>query len=177
MNALKTILIALLILLAVLVMFARGFDIPPDAREKNPGSYCTWASIQAVGRTHDIWQLEHILREQVREYPNGFPGYEELVTGRMTSLGVNFSYSPQGKHDHTILEKYADSDGVVVSLKRGNPHSKGCHSIVLTSYNDSTVCFYDSNKPDRNYKCGRAWFDQWWLGDSLVILTDKMSDK
>jgi hypothetical protein len=75
-----------------------------------------------------------------------------------------------------VLEKYADSHGVVVSLKHGNPHSLGCHAIVLTSYNKSTVCFYDSNKPNHTYQCGRTWFDQWWLGDSLVLLNDKLSD-
>jgi hypothetical protein len=70
----------------------------------------------------------------------------------------------------------------VVSLKSGNPWSIGCHTIVITSYGETTVEFYDSSKPvdaaqqPKIWSCGRDWFDAWWLGSSVVIFPDGQTD-
>jgi hypothetical protein len=103
------------------------------------------------------------------------PGYESAVVGELNSRNVHYERRPQLSFQRDLLEQYAVSHGVVVALKQGNPWCGGCHSIVVSGYDDSRVSFYDSSRPVHNgepkiWTCGRDWFDAWWLGDSLVLL-------
>ena len=106
------------------------------------------------------------------------PGYDHVIEAELKARGVRYELRRQFSYDRDLLEQYADSHGVAVSLKSGNPWSIGCHTIVVTRYSDTEVEFYDSSKPvddsqqPKVWRCGRTWFDTWWLGSSVVILPE-----
>lgn len=158
------------ILLILACSSALGVEIPDDARTKNPGSYCLWACLQTTGKTHDMWELERILDQMVREYPFGFQGYDELVRGKLTSLGVSFAYQPIGSKKLDLLDTWVEERGVIVALRAGNSHSIGCHAVIVTHWSKEKVCFWDPNKPKHIYQCGRDWLTQNINGEMLVIL-------
>jgi hypothetical protein len=91
---------------------------------------------------------------------------------------VNYLMHQEFSRKLDLLEKYADTNGVAVTFGRGNPHSVGCHMVVVTLFDDNQVEFYDNSKPldkegkPKIWKCNRSWFNQSWLGDSIVILGD-----
>jgi hypothetical protein len=45
----------------------------------------------------------------------------------------------------------------------------------VTRFDEEVVEFYDSSKPvgpdkrPKIWRCGRAWFDRWWIGSSVVV--------
>jgi hypothetical protein len=155
---------------------AAAKDLPVAARVNNVGSYCTWASLDTLARANGIPQLCGVMeerRKQNESQPD--PGYDEKIEEELKSRGVRYELRAQWSFDRELLEKYAERYGVAVSLMSGNPWSIGCHTIVVTHYDEVWVEFYDSSKPvdaqkqPKIWRCGRAWFDQWWLGSSVVV--------
>jgi hypothetical protein len=156
-----------------------AIDLPLGARIRNIGGYCTWASLDTVAHANGISRLRGVFqarRESRRTTAD--PGYDYAIEEELKSRGVRYELRRQFSYDRELLEKYAGSYGVVVSLKSGNPWSIGCHTILITSYDETTVEFYDSSKPvdasqqPKIWSCGRDWFDTWWLGSSVVIFPD-----
>jgi hypothetical protein len=156
------------LLLCLLCSPCFALDIPQEKRARNPGSFCTWTCLSVLGKVHGIKALDGIEERQKRDYPEGFPGWDMLVRGRLKSLKVKHLYQDHGETSQELLEKYADSQGVVVSLKEGNPHSKGCHSVLVTQWGD-TVWFFDPNHPERLWHCERRWMNLWWTGQACVV--------
>jgi hypothetical protein len=151
-------------------------ELPVAARVENIGSYCTWASLDTLARANGIPRLCGVMeerRKQNESQPD--PGYDDKIEEELKARGVRYELRPQWSYDRDLLERYAAKHGVAVSLMAGNPWSIGCHTIVVTRYDKVWVEFYDSSKPvDANkqpkiWRCGRTWFDQWWLGSSVVV--------
>lgn len=161
-----------LLILLLLGSPCLGVEIPDGARVKNPGSYCMWACLDCLGKTHEIWGLDGVLAEQVREYPDGFPGYSELVCGKLKSLGVSYAYQKRGSKQTDLLDAHAAQWGVVVAIGQGNPHSIGCHAIVITSWGKDKATFWDPNKPNHIYVCGRPWLEHWMTGEQVVVMKE-----
>jgi len=170
--------------LFLLVLFAglspvRAIELPIAARVRNIGGYCTWASLDTLARTNGCGRLRGIFNaRRARQQTVADPGYDHVIEAELKARGVRYELRPQFSYDRELLEQYADPHGVAVSLKSGNPWSIGCHTIVVTRYDETTVEFYDSSKPvdasqqPKVWTCGRAWFDTWWLGSSVVVFPD-----
>jgi hypothetical protein len=158
---------------------AVAIDLPVEARVANVGSYCTWASLDTVARANGVQQLSGILEERRRRnMARPDPGYDRTIAAELEARRVHYAICPQGSYDRNLLKRFANTYGVVVSLAAGNPWSIGCHTIVVTQYNDERVEFYDSSRPVDQYRrprvwyCSRGWFDQWWIGSSVVVFPD-----
>jgi hypothetical protein len=158
---------------------ASAIDLPVAARVRNIGGYCTWACLDTLARANGIEKLQGVM--EARRASQGTaddPGYDDVIEAELQARGVHYELRRQLSFERDLLEQYANSHGVAVSLKAGNPYSIGCHTIVVTRYDDTTVEFYDSSKPvdaakkPKVWTCGRGWFDAWWLGSSVVILPD-----
>lgn len=151
---------------------ADAVDIPEYARvNKNPGSYCTWTCIDVLSRRHNITPLRGLLRERwLKRNRVPDPGYPTTVLTVLKERDARYDYIPQWSYNRKLLNDHADTLGVIVSLKDGNPYSNGCHSVIVTFYDQHLAQFYDPNRPDKiRLTCSREWFDTWWLGDSLVL--------
>ena len=160
---------------------ALSLELPVDARVKNVDGYCTWACLDTLARANGIVPLRGVFkdrRERSQDAPAD-PGYDDEIEWELTCRGVRFEMRPQWSYERDLLEQYAQCYGVAVSLMAGNPWSVGCHTIVVTRYDEEWVEFYDSSKPlDKDkrpkiWRCGRGWFDQWWLGSSVVVFPEK----
>jgi hypothetical protein len=150
-------------------------EIPVEARVKNPGSYCAWSSLDTLARVHGIERLKHVSRDRLiknQGYPDA--GYDHVMVKELESRKVKHEIRKQWSYDRTLLNSYAATLGVSVSLMQGNPYCGGCHQIIVTHYDQWTVQFFDTNTPKKDrYTCSREWFDTWWLGNSLVIFPDE----
>jgi hypothetical protein len=160
---------ALLIVLVPSLLF--GIEIEQKHRVRNPGPYCVFTSLETLGNVHGIKETKGMVAKLKEEWPLGVPGYEELVRGKLQSLGVKHVYQSFGNKDVAIL-KYADTHGVVVAIGPGNPHSQGCHAIVLISCDDKRIRFYDSNFPKDIWVADRAFFNRWWTGGGAALLPE-----
>ena len=165
--------------LLVLVAYglAGAIELPVDKRVQNIGGYCTWASLDTLARVNGIEQLQGVMEHRRKQkccQPD--PGYDEEIETELKARGVRYELRRQWSYETDLLEQYAESYGVAVSLMNGNPWSIGAHTIVVTRFTAEVVEFYDSSRPlDQNkqpkiWQCGREWFDQWWLGCSVVVL-------
>lgn len=170
---------AAVIFLLVCSAPVRAIDLPLAARIRNIGGYCTWASLDTLAHANGISRLRGILQaRRASRRTVSDPGYDYAIEAELKARGVRYEIRPQFSYNRELLEQYADTHGVAVSLKSGNPWSIGCHTIVVTRYDETTVEFYDSSKPvdaaqqPKIWSCGRTWFDSWWLGSSVVILPD-----
>ncbi len=170
--------------LLILCNISFGIEIDSKDRVYNSGGYCTWASLETLANANNINNLKGILVERKKDTNNAVldGGHDWLIKKELDEHKVKYEMRNQWSFDRTLLEKYVDSHGVAVALKQGNPHSIGCHMIVITKYdanaNGGKVEFYDSSKPINSKRepkiwvCGRDFFDYWWLGSSVVILED-----
>jgi hypothetical protein len=154
-----------------------AIELPVSVRVHNIGGYCTWASLDTLARANGIEQLKGVMerrRQQKASEPD--PGYDEVIEAELQSCGVRYELRQQWSYETDLLEQYAETYGVAVSLMNGNPWSIGCHTIVVTKFTDEIVEFYDSSRPmdekkqPKIWRCGREWFNQWWIGSSVVVL-------
>jgi hypothetical protein len=173
---------------AILFLTGAAFaiEIPTNCRVANqdPG-YCCWASLETLGRTHDITSLYDLVENRKKDpdnliaygsgptksyvvHPKNY-GYDYALRAKLTSLKVNFWMEDTGNTDRTLL-KYANSHGCLVGVKPG-ARSEGGHGIILTHYDDKIVRFYDCNNPNDMWEGSRQWFDFWWSG--MVIVVEK----
>jgi hypothetical protein len=167
------------VLICVPMLSIAAVELPVEKRVRNIGGYCTWASLDTLARVNDIEELAGVMeyrRQQKACQPD--PGYDDEIEAELQSRGVRYELRRQWSYETDLLERYAEAYGVAVSLVRGNPWSLGAHTIVVTRFTDEIVEFYDSSRPvDQNqrpkiWQCGRQWFDQWWLGSSVVVLPE-----
>lgn len=152
--------------------WAFGLEIPPNARVRNIGPRCAWASIEALGRARGIRPLHGLLAWRCRVAGSATDG---AVGAQLRALGVRFRNEPNGTYNRATLIEEAECHGCIVSMRAGTQWSPGrplwtLHSIVLTSYDDKQVKFYCSDNPNLVFTRSRAWFDAGWAGNALVIL-------
>jgi hypothetical protein len=164
------------------VVPVNGLELPVAARVRNIGGYCTWASLDTLARANGIEQLRGVMeqrREQNSYQPD--PGYDETIEAELQARGVRYEMRRQWSFETDLLSQYAEKHGVAVSLIHGNPWSIGCHTIVVTKFTEEVVEFYDSSRPvdtdqqPKIWRCGREWFNTWWLGCSVVVLPEDSS--
>jgi hypothetical protein len=161
-----------LTIIAVLLLAssAAALELPEACRVRNRvGGFCTFACLDALARCHNVKPLQGILEAEVARSPNGSRGYDDKVNDRLQALGVPFLLQRHGDYRRDLLERYAETRGCVVTLRHGNPWSIGSHSVTVLRYADE-VKFYDPNRTQKIWTCGRGWFDYWWGGNAIVIL-------
>ena len=157
-----------------------------DVAKKNqvanrPPGYCCWASLETLGRHHNIKVLFDLVEKRTND-PDSYiwtwsgwvflpknAGFESTVREKLDTLKVKFQYQSTGNFDIAIL-KNATKYGVVVGVKAGAlcPGS-GSHAIVLTHYDDEKVEFYDPNTQGDTWQAPREWFDFWWDGMAIFV--------
>jgi len=161
---------------------AQAADIPEDARVRNIGGYCAWASLDTMARVNNVPSLIGILQERRRKIGTAMDGgYDWKIEQELKARGVRYELRPFGSYKRDLLERHADAEGVMVSLLAGNPYSRMCHAVVVTEYGDETVGFFDSDNPMRDgkpktWRCGRPWFDRWWTGASVTVFGEQPPD-
>lgn len=150
----------IIVLLSVLAI-----DIPQHARVPMTRANCAWACLETMANVHGIAELKGT-------QANNALAYDDAIAQYLTKKNVKFRLTKQRSFEQSNLEQYANSHGVAVAFKPGNPHSNFGHMVVVTYYSNSIIQFYDPAQPQRkNFTCGRAWFDKWWAGNSVVLLT------
>lgn len=158
---------------------AQAVEIPVAARHHNVSNYCTWSALDTLARTHGIDALVGITRQRWERngQRSSDPGYDAAVRQELTSRGVEFQMRDHGSYDRSLLENFTATHGVVIGWKTGTP-TMGCHSVVVTQYDQDAasgwVYFYDPSKPLQNgepkiWRVERSFFDQWWMGGSIVV--------
>jgi hypothetical protein len=150
-----------------------AIDLPEACRVRNIGPMCAWASLDTLARANEVQDLVGVLEYRRANWPEEL-AYDGVIKAELDRRGVHYDFRNQYSYDRSLLYQYSVPFGVAVALKAGNPHSIGCHMIVVTHYDSKRVEFYDSSKPVRDgqpktWRCGRPWFDQWWLGCSIVV--------
>lgn len=178
---------ALFLALAVHVT-ALGVDLPERCRVRNPANYCTWASLESLGRLHGVSPLRGLIALRQQRNGGAFSDGGDMpkVIQQLNELGVRHIAEADGTYNRRLLAERAEKYGVVVTIIAGNGHANyvatdgrtysGCHSIVLTHFDDSIVEFYDTSKPldpqgqPKTWRAGRDWFDRYWSGNAIVIL-------
>lgn len=167
------------IALAWVAAAAQAVEIPEEARVRNKGGYCAWASLDTMARVNRIPRLVGILEQRRAKLRTAMDaGYDWLIEAELKDRGVRYELRKFGSRDTSLLEQHAESHGVMVSLLAGNSYSRMCHAIVVTKYDAEHVEFYDSDNPVRDgkpktWKCGRSWFDRWWTGASVVVFGEQ----
>jgi len=120
------------------------------------------------------------------EYPNGSkrkvhrsPGDDQAMINRLRKLNVAFKFQSSGNYDLGLI-KYAMKNklGCMVVFdwggwKRGYRRGAYTHAVVLTKFNDKEVMFIDPNKTHKYWWVSRAWFNRYWMGETLVIVPNE----
>jgi hypothetical protein len=136
----------------------------------NEGGYCTWASLDTLGRHHDLHYVKGLLQRRRNWVRTAIdPGYTSAVKAQLDVLNVDYILHDDGAFDRAALTKYTKSHGCVVTLMAGSGF--GCHSVVLCEY-DERVTFFDPNSK-RLWHGTKAWFDTYWSGNMVVLLGEK----
>jgi hypothetical protein len=169
------------LLLCLVSTSAFALDIPDLHRVHNVrapqgktagAAYCTLASLETLGRIHQIKSLYGAVEKEIKSSPEGWRGHDENVEWKLKSLGVKFYNQRHGNYSTTLLERYADSHGVVVTFKPGD-FVDGDHSVVVVEYGE-VVYWYDSSRPTSDgprklWKASREAFRRNWAGNSIVV--------
>lgn len=173
------------IIFCLLSNFSWAIDLEKKDRVQNePPGYCSWASLETLGRHNDIEPLINLVQIRKQEpdplvletdaagkpYYVKMPkhvGSDAILRAKLLELKVKFKMTETDSKDRSLLT-YADSVGVIVGVNTG-ARGPAAHTIVLTQYNDKVVRFYDCNQPDDIWEGSREWFDYWWTGLSIVV--------
>lgn len=196
MRKILAALIVLLFLPASLlaeVKIARKFCIA----NRNPG-YCAWAVLETLGRHHGIEALHDLVESRskrtikrwvgnryvyepgvwvdygghwVRESCN--IGTDRGVIQELNNLGVKYKYQPTGVRNRDLFKYAMENDLACATAVREGALTRMAHAITLVHYDDKTVKFIDSNRPDKVCHTTREWFDRNWTGFILVVLPDE----
>jgi hypothetical protein len=170
-----------LILSLAVASVAGALEVPSKAKVANRDSYCCWACLETLGRTHRIQALYDLV-ENRRSDPDDLVlgpwgwevrpknyGYDRSLKNKLDSLGVRYTMQFTGNYSRGLLQ-HADRDGCLVTVNPGAfAGMTNGHGIVLTHYDDRRVEFYDPNDPSSMYEATRRWFDYYWTGLVIVI--------
>lgn len=158
------------------------FKIPPECHVHNPKpGYCSFASLEILGRVHKIEKLYNLVQNRQQEpdlilnnvvYGKNF-GYNFTLKQKLLDLKIKHWMQNSGDYNRTLL-KNSDLCGCVVAVTKGAIEDyDGCHAIILVHYDEKIVRYYDCNKPNMIFERTRQWLDQWWTGLAIVIEKDK----
>lgn len=173
------------IIFLLLPNFSWAIDLDRKDRVKNePPGYCSWASLETLGRHNDIKPLINLVETRKQE-PDPLVletdaagkqhyvkmpkhvGSDSILRAKLLELKVKFRMTNTDSKDRSLLDS-ANSVGVVVGVEQG-ARGPAAHMIVLTHFDEKTVRFYDCNQPDDIWEGSREWFDYWWTGLSIVV--------
>lgn len=164
-----------------------ALEIPTEFRIKNesPG-YCTWVSIETIGRVHKIQSVENLFENRKKEkdvvfFINGEKnthkrnlGYDYAIKNKLNHLKVKYILQYDDNLDKTLFKKYAKSSGCIFKVKKGASLNNNIyHSLIMTDYNEESIDFYDCNAPVKNWTAKKEWLDYYWTGWVLVILKEE----
>jgi hypothetical protein len=162
-----------------------AIDLEKQCRVPNqePG-YCAWASIETLGRKHQIESLINLVEkrkldsdfvftkttatgEEVVTRPKHV-GCDRSIEAKLKELGVKYQFQNTGNKDFKILELNGTRLGCMVGVQKG-ARGPAAHCIVVTKFNDKEVEFYDCNQPKTLWTGSREWFDYHWTGLAVVV--------
>ena len=167
-------------LLMILCGTSAAIDIPPESRVRNIGPRCTWAAIETLARARTIPRLLGLLDRRTKT-TGSQEGFDTLVEAQLESDAVPFINERHGSFNRDTLDRYANSHGIVLSMKAGTIWVTrtplwGPHSIALTKYSADSVQFYCPNNPSKLWTAPRSWFDAGWMGNAIVLLGDPAAE-
>ena len=159
---------------------ALAIDLPEECRVANRGPLCAWASLETLGNLHGIEQLKGLRDYRYTKRPNE-KAFDPVVKAELERRGVRFAMTPNLSYNRSLLERYADSHGVMVALRPNSGWSIYCHAVVINHYDADkagAVEFYCSDKRQSGgvkgtWKAPRVWFDRAWQGGSVVVFPDE----
>ena len=155
---------------ALLMMVGASWaDLAIDSKHRvenvSPG-YCSWASIETLARHHDIKPLIGLVQHRVKnKLANG--GDNQEIMKVLNAAKVD--YTMRVIRDYKMLIKACDDGrGAVVNFYN-YPDKDGYHAVTLVHIDEEEVRFIDSNKPAKEIRRTREWFDNHWDGYGLAF--------
>lgn len=167
---------------------AIDLDIKHRVKNKPPG-YCAWASLEALGRHHQIEPLYDLLEKRTKDLDETIVengklvvltknlGYQTAIEKKLNSLKVRFKFQRENKNDLSLL-KQSDTHGCMAVIKayclnypKEHPQNQP-HVVLLTGFNETDIQFFDCNFPQHIFLGKRVWFDQSWSGTAFTIYKD-----
>lgn len=162
-----------------------AIDLELTARVANqaPG-YCVWASLESLGRKHEIEPLYDLLNKrkndpdfifyktvdgnQIQVIQPKHVGSDASIIDKLDQLKIKYKIQNTGDKDIAILEEYGNAWGCMIGVKKG-ARGPEAHCIVLTKINDKEIEFYDCNQKDKTWIASREWLDYYWTGLAVVV--------
>lgn len=186
---------ALSVLLLTTALAFGEITLDPRDRVPNVGTgYCSWCSLEMIGRRHNIKALFGLVerRRQIRKWDEAKQQWIEYGGAEVTELSkeleklkIHHYVQPAGTKKTVILE-YANTVGVVVSLQ-DYPAAGDHHSILLTSWNETDdVTFIDCNELwlktsgeviPQTRQASSKWFNKHWTGAALTLKIDAKKEE
>lgn len=179
-----------------LLLFAQivqaGAYIPAYYRVPNdPPGYCCWAALATLARAQGIASLYYLKENRKadsdgyieeakwdgktwrvsKEFVPAYGGTTDSVLSKFEELHFrNYEYQRCGNFSKALIYKaLAKGHGAVVQVDWQDAQGTGVHAVVLTSIDNESVTFINSNGC-REERRSRQWFENSW--DGFVIILD-----
>lgn len=163
---------------------AVGLDVPKECFTQNVGGRCWWAAMQTIAKARSLGKLETVFDRRLKAYPNiaADVGSDKLIDAQLTHDEADFVREKHGTFNLETLAKYADSHGVIVTMRPGTnwirhdrsrppPRLQVSHAIAIVGWNGETLRFFCSDNPQKIWESPVSWFKDGWQGDSVVVLS------
>lgn len=173
------------VFLLLICSSAMAIDLPDECRISNRGPMCAASSLETLARRHGVESLYGFRDVWYEKYAKGEApkAWDWAIRGSLDKRHVNYLMTDQYSYDRRLLDKYANSHGVMVALKANTGWSVFCHAIIVTTIDDSGLEFYCSDRPKNaskhgTWRCSNKWFfgtdgkNGAWQGGSVVVLPE-----
>lgn len=162
---------------------AFSWEVPSRHRVPNrPPGYCAWASLETIGRCHNIGPLVGLVDARSKDpgdwlqtrfgaqFFGPHAGLEATIGPKLTKLKVKHKVQWTDDKD-TVILKSANTLGVVAGFKEGafGAFQTEPHAVVLTHIDDKRVEIYDCSRPKAMYYGSRQWFNENWTGFAVSV--------
>jgi hypothetical protein len=191
----RFVLALLLILGQAFAVLAEPIKISKDDQVQNYSDtgYCAWCCIETLGRHHRVKALTNLVKNRragpewvevdyggrEKKWHRPGPGWEWAIYNTLKDLKVKFYYQRVGDKSHDLIKYAMDQKLACMFAVNENAWHKGseAHAMILTEFTDTKITLYDPNKPGTVFVGTRAWFDQFWTGQLVVILPNRTTSE
>lgn len=174
-------------------------EIPKDKRVANfPSGCCVWCAVESLGNIHGIDALKGLAKCRHDNYSqkkawvegayvydefgrliqimgphwrivNEAPGNPSRVKEEFSRLKINYKMQEPDNFDTAILKESMDKKlGCAIGVKN-YPHEGCYHMVTLTELTKDKVVFIDNNGDTPRIEKSRKWFDEHWMGFTIIV--------
>jgi len=160
----------LALLLLPLTVFAEvKIDVKNRVPNKEPG-YCTWCSIETLGRHHNIKALFDLVENR----SDNNLGTDKAIYRQLKKLKVKFKMQYFGGKKTSLIEYAIKNDlGCAVGFKPyafgSSVERRSAHMVTMIDFNKKQIKFIDPCDCKNIYTKSRQWFDKYFDGAVIVI--------